>query len=177
MALIYITGLSGSGKSTVCKELIKRGYEAHDADSEGFNRWCNRKTGLPVIKWLHSKNADKSEKWTDDYAWDTSRIKVRKLAKRAKNKLIFLCGISANEETVLGLFAKVICLAIDKKTLKYRLATRTTNDFGKAPHQLKKVLEWHGAYLDKKLEKGAIAIDATQPIEKVTQQVLDIISV
>lgn len=173
MPLVYITGLSASGKSTVCKELQKLNIEAHDADNEGFNRWYNRKTGLPIIKWLINNNAIKSEKWTIKYSWNTSRIKVKRLAKKAKNKLIFLCGVSANEETVWNLFDKVVCLAIDKKTLKYRLATRTTNDFGKVPHELKKVLGWHETYLDEMRKKKVTVIDATQPIKDVVKQVLD----
>lgn len=32
MSLYYIKGTPGSGKSTIRKELEKRGFEAHDAD-------------------------------------------------------------------------------------------------------------------------------------------------
>jgi len=177
VSLVYVTGISSSGKSTVCKELQKINIEAHDADSEGFNRWCNIKTGLPTIRRLFNRNAGKSEKWTDNYSWNTSQKKVKKLVKKAKNKLIFLCGISANEEAIWNLFDKVICLTIDKKTLRKRLATRTTNDFGKAPHELKKVLSWHKTYLEEKLKKNAVPIDATQPINKVVKEILDIASV
>lgn len=39
-----ITGLSGSGKSAVLRELVKRGYEAHGVDEEGYADWIDRKT-------------------------------------------------------------------------------------------------------------------------------------
>jgi dephospho-CoA kinase len=35
MPLIYITGPTGSGKSTICSELKAEGYETYDIDSEG----------------------------------------------------------------------------------------------------------------------------------------------
>jgi dephospho-CoA kinase len=36
MGIIYITGSAGSGKSTVKRELLSRGYEAFDVDEDGF---------------------------------------------------------------------------------------------------------------------------------------------
>ena len=41
MSLFYITGTPGTGKTTIQKELIKRGYEALDIDQRRF--------GGPVI--------------------------------------------------------------------------------------------------------------------------------
>ena len=41
MSLIYITGISGSGKSTVLRELAKQGYEAHGVDEEGYADWID----------------------------------------------------------------------------------------------------------------------------------------
>jgi dephospho-CoA kinase len=35
MGLIYVTGISGSGKSTVRAELRARGFFAHDVDEDG----------------------------------------------------------------------------------------------------------------------------------------------
>ncbi len=45
--IIYITGIGGSGKSSVKEELKKRGYEAHDVD-EGFANFFNIKTNEKV---------------------------------------------------------------------------------------------------------------------------------
>ncbi len=172
MALIYITGLAGSGKSTICEELKKRGFEAHDADKEGFNRWCNRITGRARVKWTINKNQVKTEEWSKRYSWNTSRTKVERLAKKARNKLIFLCGISANEEIVWDLFSKVICLVVNEPTLRNRIAARTSNDYGKAPHELKNLLEWHKTYPSDYIKKSAIVIDANRPLNAVVDEIL-----
>lgn len=39
MKRILLTGMSGTGKSTVIGELAARGYKAVDADSDEFSQW------------------------------------------------------------------------------------------------------------------------------------------
>lgn len=39
MKRILLTGMSGTGKSTVIRELAARGYKAVDADGEEFSQW------------------------------------------------------------------------------------------------------------------------------------------
>jgi thymidylate kinase len=46
--LVYVTGLSGSGKSSVLLQLKKRGYEAHGVDEEGYADWVDRMNGQCV---------------------------------------------------------------------------------------------------------------------------------
>jgi len=46
MKKIYITGISGTGKSTIAEELNKKGIYSIDIDSEKFNlcHWKNKET-------------------------------------------------------------------------------------------------------------------------------------
>src|SRR5437899_9781387 len=61
MPLIYITGVSGSGKSAVRVELVKRGYKAFDTDEDRIAAFYNNETGGIVDK---PKNAqDRSPEW------------------------------------------------------------------------------------------------------------------
>jgi broad-specificity NMP kinase len=82
MPLIYITGISGSGKSSISNKLKERGYEAYDADREGFNGWVNNKTGQTITRDDSLEYA--TPEWYEKYSWKTSRAKVEELAKRAK---------------------------------------------------------------------------------------------
>jgi len=77
MPLVYVTGLSGTGKSAVCRELKRRGYEAHDTDEEGNAVWVNRETGEVTAA---AGAADRSRPgWLDDQEWRIVPSKVHAL--------------------------------------------------------------------------------------------------
>jgi hypothetical protein len=84
----------------------------------------------------------------------------------------FLFGAVANEREVWDLFDGVACLVIDDDTVRRRLATRTTNAFGKQPEELERILEWnrdHGAAYRR---AGATIIDGARPVDQVVDAVL-----
>ena len=45
MPLYYVTGVSGTGKSSVLRELRTRGYHARGVDEDGYADWINRISG------------------------------------------------------------------------------------------------------------------------------------
>jgi dephospho-CoA kinase len=170
MSLIYITGISGAGKSTVCELLKKSGVEAHDADEEGFNGYYNNATGFldnPTI----NDNAH-GEEWNATHSWRTSREKVEELAKRAENKTIYLCGVTENDRDLKDLFSKVIILMIDENTLHQRIHTRTTNEYGKTPEEWRNILKGYQDFKENHVLSGDPVIDATQPVKKVVEEIL-----
>ena len=81
--------------------------------------------------------------WLEGHEWRVVASKVDALAKRADRRTVFLCGSTANDDEVWHLLSRVICLAIDGQTLRRRLASRTTNDFGKSPDELQAIVSWH----------------------------------
>jgi dephospho-CoA kinase len=172
MSLIYITGLSGSGKSTVCNEIKRMGFEAHDADGEGINNWYKISSG--EIASREETDKPHTDDWYKKYSWQTSEKKIKELALRAKNKLIFVCGTSANEYKVWHIFDKTICLVVNKETIKKRLKTRTTNDFGKDKMELKMILDWNKTYPGDYLKMGAITVNANQSLDEVLDSILKI---
>jgi uridine kinase len=171
MPLIYITGPSGAGKSTVRKELQKRGYEAHDTDEDGMSAWYNIETSEKVQR---PDEADRSPDWYTHHAYRMSPKRVKVLAGRAKDKLVFLCGIPANDQELAEYYDKVICLVIDEETMKQRVASRDTNTFGKSPDELKLMLYWHGKMLERYEKFGAAMVDATKPLVEVMDEVIKI---
>ncbi len=91
MALIYITGPTAAGKTTVGEALRAKGYEVHDTDDEGMRHWCNKYTKEPVAAPV--KNALQNPQWHEDHIFTLSRQPVEKLHEEAKNKTIFLCEL------------------------------------------------------------------------------------
>jgi dephospho-CoA kinase len=45
VVLIFVTGSSGAGKSTVREEFARRGFEAYDTDEHEIAQWRNKVTG------------------------------------------------------------------------------------------------------------------------------------
>jgi dephospho-CoA kinase len=174
MPLIYITGNAGAGKSTVCKELGQRGYEAYDIDENVITAWFDKATGEQVE---YPKNDEqRTRAWNDAHAFKMIRSIIEQYADRAKNKLIFLCGQSIHDEEVWDLFDETIFLAVDKETLKYRLATRPGNVFGKTSGELAAIMEVHGPFQNKHSEHGALFIDGLLPVENVVDQIVHVMS-
>jgi hypothetical protein len=169
VTLVWVTGNSGTGKSTVCALLRARGHVALDADEDGFSRWVDRASGEVVVDPPDPVPAG----WLDRYGWAIVRERVEVLAERSRSGVAFLCGSAENEADVRDLFHRVVCLVIDDDTLRHRLATRTTNTFGGHPEELAAALKWNPRMRASYEGQGATIIDATKPVTEVVDDVID----
>jgi hypothetical protein len=131
--LIYVTGVSGARKSAVCDALRVRGYEAYDADRDGFKSWYDRVTDARATdqrRWSR-------QRWNGTARTGSNSIRRRPRCWRDEHAPCptrsSLCGTSAGEDVVWHLFDKVVQLPIGEQTLRRRIETRTDNDFGKPP--------------------------------------------
>lgn len=153
MPLIYITGPTGAGKSTICSALRDKGFEALDTDDNGMRKM---------------QNVNGKELLTLDLAV------MRELHAKANDRLVFVCGTSATDLDAQNLFAKIILLTIDEEEQKKRILVRTNNEYGKEPRKLANALKWRNIQIQKYQNAGAEVIDATQPISKITEKILSI---
>ena len=166
--LIWVTGNSGSGKSTVCHLLKRQGRMSLDADWEGFTCWVNRSTDERIA----NPPDPVPQGWLDDYAWRIDRARVAGLAAQAAHTTAFLCGSVDNENEVWDLFDRVVCLVAADDTLRQRLADRTSNSFGKHPEELAAVLKWNPDLEARYRGYEATIVDAELPVDDVLHQVL-----
>lgn len=69
MALIYITGAPGSGKTTLQRILSERGYEAHDLDDYGgpYNKNTDKSVVMPTAE-------DRSPEWFEAHEWQKNQV-------------------------------------------------------------------------------------------------------
>ncbi len=172
MPLFSITGLSGTGKSTVNTELKARGYESYDGDEDHLAQWYKSDTGALVEVDI--------EECTPEFllyhSRDISRGIVEELASKANSKPVFLCGAHENEGELQDLFAGVFGLVLDDETLKQRLTTRTTNQWGKLPHELEYSLAFKQKWYDNCRRFDYIIIDAAQPTKDIVDYILEEVS-
>lgn len=130
MPLILVTGLAGTGKSTIRKELQSRGYEAYDQDEDHIAKWYNDATDEPV-----SEAVERTVEFLQTHSRDILRETAEELAAKARTHLVFLCGDPENEAVLRDLFSQVFVLKLDEKERQHRLATRTNNQWGKTPQE------------------------------------------
>ena len=147
-----VEGLSGAGKSSVYEELVRRGYKAISTD-RAWKRVAVAEIGPPGRP-VHSR-------------WDEQ--KALSELERLEPDVLFVCGSSRNRDQFLGYFTKVFNLRIDDDTMRRRLDERTNNEFGKQPEELELMLRLNRSGTR---PAGAIDVDATQPLDKVVDEVL-----
>lgn len=140
-----ISGLPGTGKTSVCAELQARGYKAVDAD-----------------RLLGYQNEA-------DWLWDED--KVERILNDTSEE-VFICGSASNRDEYMPKFNKVFILHVDDQTLQSRLLGRTNNNFGKDPQVLARQIEHNQGVKEYSIKRGRVVIDATQPMKKVVDDIL-----
>lgn len=172
MGLIYVTGLSGTGKSAVLDELRARGTLARGVDEEGYADWIDRETGRRAEYPRDDPDFD-FHAWYRTHEWVLSAERIGVLS-RAAARLggpVFLCGVADGEKAVWHLFDTVVALVADAATLTARITVRD-NEFGKAPEELAALLRWHTGYEATYRGFGAVIVDATRPLGTVVDEIL-----
>lgn len=169
MPLIWITGISGSGKSAVRQELRRRGYEAFGTDEDGFAHWVDTENGAITSR---ANVGDRPPAFHARNDWRVDVEGVRRLAVVAKEKLVFLCGAVQNEIEAWQFFDQVILLSVDEETIRQRIASRTNNDFGKSDHELGSILGWNQNIEANYEGYGAFIVDARQALPDVVAEVV-----
>lgn len=167
--LVYVTGISGSGKSAVCAELLARGYAAKDSDL-GISGWFRRADGDEVP--TPPGDDFRTPEWYRLHEWRFSLERATQLAKQVEGRLGFLCGHAAGDAEIWHLFERVFLLHVDEATLRERLRTRTSNSYGKAPHELEQILSQHARFDDAYRRFGAHPLDGARPAREVVDELL-----
>lgn len=158
---VLITGMSGTGKSAVIQALAERGYRAVDADEAGWSEVVTvpeeELTGLgPGQDWV----------WRED--------RIREVLAGSEGETLFIGGCSPNQGQFYPWFDHIILLSAPADVIVERLATRTTNPFGKQPDEVARTLRLLEE-VEPLLRRGAgHEIDTRAPLEEVVERVIRI---
>ena len=116
MKRVLLTGMSGTGKSAVVRALAARGFKAIDTD----DGWCQ-------------PTPDGRQMWRADA--------IETLLDNEDADILFVAGCEENQVQFHRLFDHIILLSAPADVLLERLATRTSNSFGKTPEELRRILD------------------------------------
>jgi hypothetical protein len=128
----------------------------------------HRKTGEPILDPPYPTPPG----WMATYAWRIRADLVQSVADSNRDTATFLFGTVENETEVWDLFTHVGCLVVDEQTLRHRLATRTTNLFGKHPDEREQIVARSRDVEERYRSYGATIIDAARPLDEVVADVL-----
>lgn len=151
-----IEGVSGTGKTSVCKELRRRGYHAINGDRE-LAYQGDPETGTRMDGATH-----------ENHIWHVDKVKA--LVGNQDEPVTFFCGGSRNFSKFIDLFDGVFVLEVDLDTLNRRLEERPENEWGGKKTEQELIARLHQTKED--IPSNGIIIDATAPIVQVVDEIV-----
>jgi adenylate kinase family enzyme len=145
---VLVTGMSGTGKSTLLAELAARGYWTVDTDY-----------------------GDYFETVDGESLWIESRIDEL-LSTDDPRGILIVAGTTRNQVTFYPRFDHVVLLSAPEELIVERLRARTGNSFGRSPTEMAGVLA-DLAEVEPLLRASAtLEIVTTMPVADVADAVL-----
>ncbi|HZC04843.1 MAG TPA: nucleoside kinase [Ktedonobacterales bacterium] len=162
-----IQGVSGAGKTSVCTELQRRGYQAIHGDRE-LAYQGDPETGQPTGGLKHEHTATFI---SEHHIWDVEKVKA--LVANQEEAVTFFCGGSRNFAKFIALFDGVFVLDVDLDTSLRRIDERVAldpTDWGATPAEREITVRLYHTRED--LPTNGRIIDATPPLARVVDEIL-----
>lgn len=173
MTAFLVTGNPGSGKSTIARELARRGLSSLDPDYDPELSYWEDEAGSKVL--LEDAPPSPDEGWLRSHRWVWSRPRLEEILAEQDGPL-FVCGIALNLDEVLDLFDGVYLLRIDDATQEARLeAHDARNPPGRSKAGREEIRSGRPVFEAQLLALGATPIDGSGSPSSVVDQLLSTI--
>jgi len=142
--------MSGTGKSSVVRELVARGYKAVDTD----DGWCEFQP-------------DGRQQWREDA--------IQELLAAEDADVLFVAGCEENQARFHHQFDDIVLLSAPIETLMDRLATRTNNPYGKTDDELRRFLDDVETVEPRLRSVATHEVRTTAPLNNVVTTILRVV--
>jgi dephospho-CoA kinase len=150
MRRVFVTGMSGTGKSSALVELRRRGFDVLDTDEPGWTEW----------------RGDDGHVWRED--------RIDEVLARDRDAPLFVSGTVSNQGRFYPRFDAVVLLSAPAEVLLQRIESRTTNDYGKNAEERELILG-HLRDVEPLLRATCThEIDAARPLKDVVAELVSI---
>jgi dephospho-CoA kinase len=165
MKRVLLTGMSGTGKSTLISALSARGYTAVDADSDEWSAWVDYvappgELGSPVEP-------------NRDWMWREERM--QDLLSREDTHTLFVSGCAQNMVKFYPQFDHIILLSAPAAIIVERLAHRTNHAYGKRPDEVARVLRLIQTIEPLLRRTAEHEVDTSAPLGQVVETILRLV--
>jgi shikimate kinase len=157
MSRIFVTGMSGTGKSSALAELGRRGYRVVDTDDAAWSEWV-----------------ESSDDGRGEWLWVEERMTG--LLDSDDGRSLFVQGCVRNQSKFYDRFNAVVLLSAPAEVILDRIARRTTNDYGKTLVERELILD-DLAKVEPLLRASCThELDASRPLAEVVADLVAIAS-
>ena len=160
MKRVLLTGMSGTGKSTVIRQLTARGYKAVDTDDE-------------LIEWVPLASDSRFRYSDEEGEWLWREAGVQELLSTEDADVLFISGCVRNQGKFYPQFDHVVLLTAPAPVIVERLTSRTTNPYGKDPEELKHVLQLNETVVPMLRKSASLEVDTSAPLDDVVKKILE----
>jgi len=155
--------MSGTGKSTLICALAALGYKAVDVDEPGWSELVT----VPGHPGLSASTPGQDWVWRED--------PIQSLLSTEDADVLFLSGCAPNQVKFYAQFDHIVLLSAPVPLMVERLATRTTNLYGKQPDELAMVLHYTQTIEPMLRRAASLEVDTSSSIDRVLETILGLV--
>jgi shikimate kinase len=152
MKRVLLTGVSGTGKSTVIARLAELGYKVIDSDYGGFTVEVESGTGRERL-------------WRED--------RIQEVLSKQDAEVLFISGTSRNQVWFYPQFHHIVLLSAPADVLVERLHNRTNNPYGKTAAELTETLGFLRTVEPLLRSRATLEIDTSASLDRVVSAILE----
>lgn len=176
MAITFITGAPGAGKTTIANELLNRGFNVYDTDDPertGIAGWHDLATGSYIAGF---NELEVTEELLQTTTWRLTDRALTDFRNRAINERIYLSGRLRDATPIIAVSKFLVFLVTQPEAIEQRLTLRSQLpnqvEWGRETWQIKRSIDVNREIEDEYRMLGAIMISTNREPKLIVDDII-----